>query len=93
MQWSLQQCSGASPEPRWRHISATINDETMLIFGGLGTKSKRYNDVWILDASSETPQWIEIRPTGTPPCPRAHHSGTIVDNQVSLFFCKLKVPC
>ncbi len=85
-QWSQLQCSGSSPEPRWRHIGATVDDETMLIFGGLGNKSKRYNDVWVLDASSETPAWIEKKPAGTPPCPRAHHSGTVVDKKVPLIY-------
>ncbi len=86
-QWSLQQCSGTYPEPRWRHIGATVNDETMVIFGGIGSKSKRFNDACILDVSTEVPGWVEYKVTGTVPCPRAHHSGTIVDNQVpSLLF-------
>jgi hypothetical protein len=81
-QWSLQQCSGSYPESRWRHIGAPVNDQTMVIFGGLGNKGKRFNDVCILDVSNEVPAWIEYKATGTVPCPRAHHSGTVVDKQV-----------
>jgi hypothetical protein len=82
-QWSLQPCvSSSAPEPRWRHIGAAINDETMLVFGGIGNQSKRFNDVWVLDVSLEIPAWTENTPTGTRPCPKAHHSGTMVGNQV-----------
>ena len=81
--WSSLQCSTPAPEPRWRHIAAALDEEKMIVFGGIGNKTKRLNDVWVLDVAPDIPSWTEKTVTGEAPCPRGHHSGTMVKNQVS----------
>ena len=82
--WSSIQCSGIAPEVRWRHVAAAIDEEKMIVFGGIGNKTKRLNDVWVLDVAPDIPVWAEKTVIGDVPCPRGHHSGTMVDNQVVL---------
>ena len=33
----------------WKHTSVTLDDDHILIFGGLAHKNKRFDDVWIFE--------------------------------------------
>jgi hypothetical protein len=69
-----------SPSLSWKHTSVTLDDDHILIFGGLADKNKRFDDVWIFEVS--TGVWRNVKHAGTPPCPRAHHSATMVGNKM-----------
>ena len=68
------------PEGRWKHTSVTLDDDHILIFGGLADKNKRFDDVWIFEVSTGT--WRNVKHVGTPPCPRAHHTATMVGTKM-----------
>jgi hypothetical protein len=88
-QWNPVQHTSPVPEARWKHVTAPIDESSMVIFGGIGSKNKRFNDVWVLDIAPDIPCWTEKKVTGDPPCPRGHHSGTMIDDQVLIFSCEL----
>jgi dynein heavy chain len=64
----------------WKHTSVTLDDDHILIFGGLADKNKRFDDVWIFEVSTGT--WRNVKHVGTPPCPRAHHTATMVGTKM-----------
>ena len=37
---------------RWKHTAVALDDDRILIFGGLADKNKRFNDVWIFTISA-----------------------------------------
>jgi dynein heavy chain len=57
-------------------------DGRILIFGGLDRR-KRFNDVWILDGKNRV--WVKPVIQGEGPCPRAHHSATLVGNSIWIY--------
>jgi dynein heavy chain, axonemal len=78
-------CSnGKAPSPRWRHTATTIDDNRMLVWGGIGEKS-RFDDTYILQLEDETWSWSEQKPEGTLPAPRSYHTATLIGNRVYMF--------
>ena len=65
---------------RWKHTAVGLDENRILVFGGLADKNKRFDDVWILNTSAGT--WQNIKHAGTPPCPRAHHTATMVGTKM-----------
>lgn len=70
--WAPLAVEGPAPPPRARHSAVALDAKRLLIFGGLDQKT-RYNDCWVLDAS--TRRWSAASVAGDPPPPRAHHTG------------------
>lgn len=97
--WTKVPNSGRWPEPRSNHTATAISPTKMLIFGGFRSSSVRYNDVWILDTSTDewsqpAPGVTEVRPDGEVvfkrswpdvPSPRGAHSATLVGTQLYIF--------
>eukprot|EP00961_Rhodomonas_salina_P015466 207669-Rhodomonas_salina.5 len=83
--WSALSCEGKVPEGRWRHTATILGEAAVMIFGGIGAHNKRYNDCWVLDVSGDTPVWVEQATSGNRPCPRAHHSATMVEDHLYVF--------
>lgn len=77
----MDESNGQVPAPRWRHTSNTIDDNRMLVWGGIGEKS-RFNDTYILQIDDETCVWTEQKPAGTPPAPRSYHTSTMIGNRI-----------
>ena len=88
------------PEPRSHHTALVYQNNKILLFGGFRSSSIRYNDLWILDTTSD--EWsqphvglTETKPDGEVvykrtwqdvPAPRGGHSATIVGaNQMYIF--------
>lgn len=50
----------------------------MIVFGGrqggAADPDRFFNDVWILDLSTSTPQWTRLQPSGSAPAPRWLHA-------------------
>jgi hypothetical protein len=64
-----------APPARELHAATVLYGGRLLLFGG------RYgatlmNDLWALDASVPSPDWVALTPDGSPPSPRAGHSMT-----------------
>lgn len=72
------------PPARWRHTGTAIDDNNMLVWGGIGEKT-RYNDTYVLDMSDETAKWHERKPDGNPPAPRSYHTATLIGLRLYIF--------
>lgn len=70
--WAPLAVQGPSPPPRARHTAVALDARRMLVFGGLDQKV-RFNDCWVLDVTARS--WSAAQVAGTPPLPRAHHTG------------------
>ena len=80
--WS--EVDGESLPPRSRH-SCVVVKHYLVVFGGLNHRA-RYDDVWIHDTKKNA--WHELKCGGAAedrPSPRAHHTATIVGNQMFVF--------
>ena len=55
----VQVHSGAVPEGRWKHSAVAVDEDTVLIFGGLADKNKRFDDVWMFKVSSM--EWQKVK--------------------------------
>jgi len=82
MKWDCPVIAGEKPAARARHTSTSMPDGRILIFGGLDRR-KRFNDVWILDGKNRA--WEKPVIQGEGPCPRAHHSATLVGNSIWIY--------
>ena len=76
---------GAGPSPRSRHTCTAVK-HFLVVVGGLNHRV-RHNDVWIFDTKQKT--WTELKVQAKDaediPSPRAHHTATLVGNQLFLF--------
>ena len=100
--WSKVEPSAGQrwPEPRSHHTAVVFQKNKILVFGGFRSSSIRYNDVWILDTT--TNEWsqphvgmTETKPDGDVafkrpwqdvPLPRGAHSSTMVgDSNMYVF--------
>jgi len=96
--WTKVQNTGTGrwPEPRSHHTAVAISPTKMLVFGGFRNTSVRYNDVWILDTTTD--EWSQPPPGVTEtkadgevsfkrnwpecPAPRGGHSATLIGSQL-----------
>ena len=72
------------PPPRSRH-TCTVVKHFLVFFGGLNHRT-RYADVWVYDTKKK--EWTELQCEGGEedvPSPRAHHSATLVGEQLFIF--------
>jgi hypothetical protein len=72
-QWTLHECAGASPCPRFGHSACRVA-ESMFVFGG-STFEFAFNDLW--EYALDTRAWTQVVSTGgSAPSPRLYHSLT-----------------
>jgi len=76
--------NGLGPPARWRHTGTCISDGQMLVWGGIGEKS-RYNDTHVLNVEEEVAFWEGEQPDGIPPSPRSYHTATPVGRRIYFF--------
>jgi dynein heavy chain len=97
--WSKIENNGKAPEPRSQHTCVVYNDTKILLFGGFRSSHIRYNDVWILDTTTD--EWSQPHAGVTEtkhdgevvfkrqwpdvPMPRGAHSATLVGSQMYIF--------
>lgn len=56
----------------------------MLMFGGADlSKGLYFNDLWVFNVALMA--WQELKPGGTPPCERWHHSAAIVEQRLFIY--------
>jgi uncharacterized protein YheU (UPF0270 family) len=85
--WKRLHCTGSLPSPRWCH-SGVLQGEDMIVFGGwsyertvgVGTGSKFFNDVHILNIT--TLVWTKIITTGSPPRARCQCACFLFENKI-----------
>jgi dynein heavy chain len=70
--WQALSVQGPSPAPRARHTAVALDSRRLLVWGGIERKC-RFNDCWVLDVAAQ--RWTAAEVRGTPPQPRAHHTG------------------
>ncbi|GAB0090730.1 uncharacterized protein DMENIID0001_054860 [Sergentomyia squamirostris] len=58
--WRKHETSGQKPAPRIDHYQIRIDDENLLIVGGLGGANSPFTDMWLLTMTSPTWTWREI---------------------------------
>mmetsp|Transcript_16734 Transcript_16734/g.32542 ORF Transcript_16734/g.32542 Transcript_16734/m.32542 type:complete len:666 (-) Transcript_16734:150-2147(-) len=79
---------GRGPEARSGHSATVINDNCMVVFGGLNaTLQKVYNDIHILKHDESQDQWTWLQPKlhGSAPQRRTEHCAIAVGNRVLVF--------
>ncbi|CAG9313552.1 unnamed protein product [Blepharisma stoltei] len=93
--WSKEKPRGDIPLPRTHHAACELPGDRLLIFGGLYTSSKRFNDTYILHVPSIT--WSQPpnqksgrEPDNSPsqigaPEPRAFCTASLIDKKVYIF--------
>lgn len=81
-EWTEARTRGQIPPARCFH-SMTAIDDKLYVFGGTDGKSRRFNDLAILDTSL----WQWSRPTlgGSAPLARSHHTTTFLGTSIFVF--------
>ncbi len=67
---------------RFQSLAYAESENGVLLFGGLGDSSVRFNDVWLLNLNTNT--WEEVSPTGTPPSARRSHAAEWIEATTDL---------
>jgi hypothetical protein len=73
-QWALLEPGGTPCPARASHtaIYDPVRDR-MIVFGGANSSGSVLNDAWALSLG-ESPQWVQLAPSGTPPPARSGHT-------------------
>ncbi|XP_059607932.1 F-box only protein 42 [Phlebotomus argentipes] len=58
--WKLQETSSPKPAPRIDHYQIRLDEQHLLIAGGLGGVNNPFTDMWLLTMTSAVWQWREI---------------------------------
>ncbi|XP_057504981.1 F-box/kelch-repeat protein At1g51550-like [Actinidia eriantha] len=88
MSWKLLDVGSTVPPPRGAHAGCCIDNNRMLIHGGIGLSGIRLGDTWVLDLSENLNfgTWHEIVTHHPTPTARSGHTITYVGgNQTVLF--------
>jgi len=88
--WTIPSCAVAGVFPRNRYSSTCVClGLRIIIFGGFSPEGYWLNDLHVLDTQSEdqryTHMWFQPETSGTPPCPRAAHSCTVIGRKLFIF--------
>ncbi|PWN29903.1 galactose oxidase, partial [Jaminaea rosea] len=82
MYWSKAPVHGSVPKRCFRAHTATLDGETMWLFGGCDSKGC-FGTVWCFDV--ETMCWSRPKVNGDVPASRRAHSATMVDQRLYVF--------
>ena len=67
------------PPGRFGHTLRAVDENTVALFGGCGN-SRLHNDTYLLDVSSPSPQWRQVK-AANPPVERVWHSSCVVSKR------------
>lgn len=83
-EWKFTGITGSNPKPKPRrgHTACVLNN-MMYIWGGQGSSSQLFNDMWIF--KFETEEWYEVFTIGEIPSARYYHSCTIYDSNIWIY--------
>jgi hypothetical protein len=85
-QWTLHECAGASPSPRYDHSACRVA-ESMFVLGGTSHAfpvNDALNDMW--EYALDTRAWTQVVSTGgIVPSPRFYHSLTPLGSRLVVF--------
>lgn len=93
--WTAVAPSNAPPPPRTRHAAFALDENHLIIFGGVN-KRDRYADLWVYNCPSKT--WTHVEAEGFPyndpntettsvifPGARAHFTAAKCENKIFIF--------
>lgn len=73
--WKKLTPSGTPPAAREMHTAILDGpNQRVIVFGGVGSSSVRFADVWALSLKPGAEAWTKIAPKGTGPTPRHSHT-------------------
>lgn len=72
--WLSQQAVGGPSQRRMQNLIYDPVQDRMICFGGIDRSNRAYSDVWSLTLG-DSPAWIALAATGTPPVPRLETAG------------------
>eukprot|EP00755_Sulcionema_specki_P032090 Sspe_Gene.97986::Locus_71471_Transcript_1_1_Confidence_1.000_Length_1427::g.97986::m.97986 len=89
--WKCVETSGQAPCPRRRH-TATVEGNTMYVFGGRGMENQHYNDLHALDLT--TFAWKKLSfAHGPRPDSRMGHAAVVIDGVLVVYGGSSPQPC
>ncbi|XP_062191688.1 F-box/kelch-repeat protein At1g51550 [Phragmites australis] len=86
--WRLLEVGPLAPPPRGAHAACCVDDQFIVIHGGIGLYGSRLGDTWLLDLSNglRSGIWHQIRNTWPLPPPRSGHSLTWIGGTHMVLF-------
>eukprot|EP01041_Mallomonas_annulata_P001785 gene1785-3464_t len=97
--WTKLESGGRWPEPRSHHTATVYGTSKIVVFGGFRSSTIRYNDIWILDTSTD--EWTQPHAGITEtkgdgevvfkrfwadvPSHRGSHTATLIGSQLYIF--------
>jgi len=83
--WREIKAEGSVPPPIRKHTAVLSEDEnTMVVFGGVGDDGKLYSDVYLLDLISN--KWTIAVTTGDKPVARIGHTAALISGNRMIIF-------
>jgi N-acetylneuraminic acid mutarotase len=73
------------PCPRYRHTAATISDQYMCIFGGVGEDQKKLNDLYLLDMGRMVWSSVNVLGGKIPTARTFHEASTVGEDRMIVY--------
>lgn len=80
MWYHVQYRSDLTPSPVYRHTAVIINNDSLVIFGGVNETNEKFNELYKMDINSK--KWSVITPSGEYPAPRTYHNMCYIRNNI-----------
>jgi len=82
--WQIIKTS-EGPSRRANHIAVMINDQDMVIIGGINENIERLNDVWTFSIKEKVWKEIKFDPEDLMLTPRSEHSAIVYNDDIIIF--------
>jgi len=84
--WTLQKPTGTLPKPRRRQSAVLTDEDSMIIFGGLGSAGDNLNDVAKYNYANGDSSWELIHTSGSRPAGRQGHIAVYTPRRTMIIF-------
>eukprot|EP00760_Papus_ankaliazontas_P020597 PhM_4_TR18468/c0_g1_i1/m.82087 len=74
---TLSLASPTCPEPRSGHTMCCVDDNMLLLHGGVSVSTGHKDDIWLFNTTTQ--HWRSVVTHGVPPTPRVHCAACIVE--------------